>query len=90
MTGGAHRCLSASSDADVVDEPHAADVGRPEGQMKLSIERARTITDALEKRGIARDRLMYQGRGGEEPAASNDTETGRARNRRVEIIILED
>ncbi len=84
------KALSAIPGRTILVVGHAADVGRPEGQMKLSIERARTITDALEKRGIARDRLMYQGRGGEEPAASNDTETGRARNRRVEIIILED
>jgi outer membrane protein OmpA-like peptidoglycan-associated protein len=42
----------------------------------------------MEKRGLKSDRFIYQGLGGDEPVATNDTEEGRARNRRVEVIIL--
>ena len=82
--------LAAVPDRTLLVVGHTADIGRPEGQKKLSVDRARAVADALEKRGIPRDRLLYEGRGGTEPAAANSTEEGRARNRRVEIIILED
>lgn len=69
---------------------HTADIGRPEGQMNLSVARARAVVDALVTAGIRPARLLFEGRGGTEPRASNATEAGRARNRRVEIILLDD
>lgn len=69
---------------------HTADVGNPVGQKKLSIERAKTIVEALVRFGIPRDRFLYEGRGAEEPVAPNSDEAGQARNRRVEITILEE
>lgn len=69
---------------------HTADVGRPEGQMELSISRARAVVDALVTAGVRPARLLFEGRGGTEPRASNATEAGRAENRRVEIILLDD
>lgn len=69
---------------------HTADVGNPAGQKKLSLERANTIVEALARLGVPRDRFLYEGRGGKEPVAPNSDEAGRARNRRVEITILED
>lgn len=69
---------------------HTADVGTKESQFQLSIERAEAIAGELVKRGIPEDRLLYMGLGGTRPAASNDTEEGRAKNRRVEIVIMED
>lgn len=69
---------------------HSADVGRPTAQKKLSIERAKTITSEIQKRGIPPTRMMYVGMGAKEPLAPNTTEEGRKKNRRVEIIILED
>jgi outer membrane protein OmpA-like peptidoglycan-associated protein len=68
---------------------HTADVGKPEGQMQLSIERAKTIIDELVRRGMDPERFIYEGRGGTDPVAANDTEENRAKNRRVEIIVLE-
>ena len=68
---------------------HAAATGRPEGEMQLSIDRAQVIAEALERRGVPAERLIFEGRGSTEPVMSNDTEAGRARNRRVEIIIME-
>ncbi|MDR3139936.1 MAG: OmpA family protein [Treponema sp.] len=70
-------------------EGHTAAVGRPANEMDLSIQRAKRMVDELVSRGIPADRFMYKGWGGTKPLADNDSETGRARNRRVEITILE-
>ena len=69
---------------------HTADVGTSESQKDLSVRRARAVVDFLTAHGIRADRFLYEGRGGTEPVAPNDTEENKARNRRVEIFILED
>lgn len=66
---------------------HTASVGKPAGELNLSIERAETITQELIARGIAADHIESSGYGGTRPIASNETEVGRAQNRRVEIIL---
>lgn len=70
-------------------EGHTADVGYKAGEMKLSIERANAIADALAARGIPRDKFICKGSGGTKPVADNATPEGKAKNRRVEITILE-
>ncbi len=67
---------------------HTADVGNPKGQQRLSEDRALAVVEVLKSNGIPPDLLIYEGRGATEPVASNATEEGRARNRRVEITIL--
>ncbi len=69
---------------------HTADVGSKESQYVLSVRRAKTIVDYLVSQGIPARRFMYEGKGGTEPVAPNDTEENMAKNRRVEIIVLED
>ncbi len=69
---------------------HTADVGTAESQEALSVERARIIAEELARRGISRDAIDIEGRGGTEPVAANETEAGRSRNRRVEIYVLEE
>ena len=54
----------------------------------LSDARARTVANYLSLRGVAAARIRSQGFGETMPVASNDTEEGRARNRRVEIKIV--
>ncbi len=68
---------------------HTAAVGSAESQDKLSLDRALAIVTKLKTQGIPAPRLMYEGKGGREPVAPNDTEAGRAKNRRVEIIVLD-
>lgn len=53
----------------------------------LSRERAESVRNFLEDRGISGSRIEVIGRGSREPAASNDTAEGRAKNRRVEIFM---
>ena len=69
----------------ILVEGHTADVGKPVGQLNLSIERTRTVRDALINEGIEPSIFTYKAYGGTMPIASNDTEEGRAQNRRVYI-----
>jgi len=80
--------LNKVPEASVMVKGHTADVGSKESQYKLSVERAQTIIEEMVDRGLAPSRFVYQGIGGDEPVAPNDTEEGRAQNRRVEVIIL--
>jgi outer membrane protein OmpA-like peptidoglycan-associated protein len=83
------RVLLSLPDRNFLVVGHAADLGKPAGEKQLSLERARAISEALEKRGVPPGRLLYEGRGSSQPVAPNTSGEGRARNRRVEIIILE-
>ncbi|MEJ7808589.1 MAG: OmpA family protein [Telluria sp.] len=55
----------------------------------LSVDRAARTRDFLSQRGISPNRVNIDGRGEREPIASNDSDSGRARNRRVEIYVAE-
>lgn len=56
---------------------------------KLSTERAKFVTNYLEKKGIASSRLTYKGYGKRKPLVTNKTVYGRKRNQRVEVKILQ-
>lgn len=66
---------------------HTDAVGSDSFNKNLSRKRAVAVSDQLADAGISRQRLDTTGMGESEPAATNDTETGRAQNRRVEIAI---
>jgi outer membrane protein OmpA-like peptidoglycan-associated protein len=55
----------------------------------LSVDRAARTRDYLSMRGVSPNRVQIDGRGEREPIATNDTDSGRARNRRVEIYVSE-
>ena len=55
----------------------------------LPLDRANSARDYLVSRGVARERIMTDGRGSHEPIASNASEQGRAQHRRVEIFVAE-
>ena len=69
----------------ILVEGHTADVGKPVGQLNLSVERTRTVMNALIGQGIEESLFSYKGYGGTDPIAENDSEEGRAQNRRVYI-----
>ena len=54
----------------------------------LSEARATAVRDYLISKGVSRNRLMIVGHGPDLPVASNSTRTGKAQNRRVEIIVV--
>ena len=55
----------------------------------LSLDRAESVRDYLVGRGVTASRIVVDGRGASDPVASNDSESGRAMNRRVEIYLSE-
>lgn len=82
--------LSRYPDRDILVTGHTALAGTEEGRMRLSQERAAAVGEQLLELGVrSRDEMLYRGVGAQEPVASNDTEAGRRKNRRVEITILE-
>ncbi|MDR0707508.1 MAG: OmpA family protein [Treponema sp.] len=81
--------LMRTPDRTFMVEGHTAHTGQPVLEMDLSIKRAARMIEELVKRGIPADRFLYKGWGGTKPVDDNGTEVGRARNRRVEITILE-
>ncbi len=77
------------TDARLLVEGHTARVGEEGDEQELSEERARAVAQALSQRGIKIGRFICKGWGGRKPIDSNETAEGRARNRRVEITILD-
>lgn len=67
---------------------HTDNVGNKEDNQKLSEERAKFLVDKLVKYGIEESRLTWKGYGMDKPVASNDKESGRRRNRRIEFKIV--
>ncbi len=55
----------------------------------LSVDRANSTRNYLVARGVAANRVATDGRGSREPIADNNTNEGRAKNRRVEIYVAE-
>jgi uncharacterized repeat protein (TIGR01451 family) len=66
---------------------HTDDVGPSAANVRLSRERAEAVRAYLISKGIAAHRLHAVGRGPAEPVATNQTEAGRAANRRVEFLV---
>lgn len=69
-------------------EGHTDNVGRDATNTGLSLRRAEAVRTALVSRGVAADRLVASGAGAADPIATNGSEQGRARNRRIEIRTL--
>ena len=66
---------------------HADSTGADDYNMALSERRARSVAGFLVANGVMDQRIWTQGRGETQPIASNDTAEGRAKNRRVEILL---
>jgi outer membrane protein OmpA-like peptidoglycan-associated protein len=66
---------------------HADAMGSDAYNLALSERRASTVGAFLEARGVQHSRLALAGYGENSPIASNDTEEGRATNRRVEVML---
>lgn len=67
---------------------HTDNKGTQAINQPLSANRAKSVVDFLVKNGIAKDRLEWKGFGDNQPVASNETEDGRALNRRTEIEVI--
>ena len=66
---------------------HTDSTGGDDLNLKLSLDRARVVSDFLVARGVPKDRLKVQGFGKEYPNDTHDTLAGRGNNRRTELIL---
>jgi outer membrane protein OmpA-like peptidoglycan-associated protein len=67
---------------------HTDSVGTDAYNQTLSVQRAQSVANYLTGKGVMQQRMIVTGAGETRPIASNDTEAGRAANRRVEITIV--
>jgi outer membrane protein OmpA-like peptidoglycan-associated protein len=79
--------LAEAPATEVLVLGHTDSMGSELHNLQLSIRRAEAVSEYLRSRGIELARLHADGRGEAEPVADNGTEAGRAKNRRVEIIV---
>jgi len=66
---------------------HTDNIGNDAANLKLSAERAKSVYNYLIEKGIQTNRLTYQGFGKSMPVATNNTDEGRAKNRRTVFVI---
>lgn len=82
--------LNQYKERDIKITGHTAKAGTVQEQDKLSLERATVIADHFIKTNVRQPvQILIEGKGSREPIASNSNEIGRKKNRRVEILILE-
>ena len=67
---------------------HTDSIGGKENNRQLSEQRARSVLGFLSQRGVAATRVEAAGYGDSRPIVPNDTETNRAKNRRIEFRVL--
>ena len=87
VVGDIGRVIANTSGRRVSVEGHTDAVGTAAYNQRLSEARARAVASELSMQGVSRNRMSVTGYGKTRPIASNDTEAGRARNRRVEVVI---
>ena len=80
------KLLNSSPALKVYVVGHTDSVGSLESNLKLSSARADSVVKAITAKGIAASRLKSAGVGPYSPVASNDTDEGKAKNRRVELV----
>jgi outer membrane protein OmpA-like peptidoglycan-associated protein len=81
--------LAAHPEVRIEIAGHTDATGSAEVNTRLSLARARAVMMHLARAGIAPERMVAAGYGPDRPIASNGTPEGRARNRRVELSILD-
>lgn len=67
---------------------HTDNVGSDAGNLKLSLDRALSVKNFIVQQGVQESRITYKGFGETKPVDTNETESGKANNRRTEIQIL--
>jgi outer membrane protein OmpA-like peptidoglycan-associated protein len=93
LDGGAETIkivFAGNVDVKIEVQGHTDSKGSDEYNLNLSNRRANSVKDYLViNHGLTPDRLLARGYGESRPVASNDTDAGRAKNRRVEFVVIE-
>jgi outer membrane protein OmpA-like peptidoglycan-associated protein/tetratricopeptide (TPR) repeat protein len=79
--------LGSNPKLRVALQGHTDNVGSEQDNLLLSENRAKSIYDYLVTKGVSKARLSFKGYGASKPIASNDTEEGRAQNRRTVFVV---
>ncbi len=79
--------LEAYPEVSVSIRGHTDNVGSASSNYRFGLQRAQNVADYLASQGIAKSKMSVDSKGEEKPIASNDTEEGRAKNRRITISI---
>lgn len=94
LTPEARRTINEISDVirevphrDLAVEGHTDSVGSMRYNKDLSLRRAQSVARELQQHAVPSERMRIEGYGEGAPIATNNSEAGRARNRRVEVII---
>ncbi len=80
--------LNKEPDTEIMVIGHTDNVGSMNANQKVSEGRAKSVRDYAVSQGLKGGRIKTEGKNYSEPIASNDSESGRAENRRVEIVIV--
>ena len=80
--------LNKEPDTDILVLGHTDNVGTLAANQKVSEGRAKSVRDYAVSQGLAASRIKTEGKNYSEPIEDNDTDAGRAANRRVEIVIV--
>ncbi|WP_376696963.1 OmpA family protein [Wenzhouxiangella sp. EGI_FJ10305] len=84
------RLVEGEPDKQIRIEGHTDSTGSSSANMRISRLRAEAVRDALVEQGIDTDRIQAVGMGEDFPIASNESGEGRRKNRRVDVILLND
>jgi OmpA-OmpF porin, OOP family len=82
--------LKDKPERSVIIEGHTDNVGSDANNQLLSEHRASSVQNALLQRGVGTNQIQAMGKGEGVPIATNENETGRQQNRRVELIFSEE
>jgi outer membrane protein OmpA-like peptidoglycan-associated protein len=80
--------MNENPNMKVLISGYTDNVGKPADNLILSKGRAVSVVNYLLFKGVQKDRLSYKGFGETNPIATNDTEQGRALNRRTELSVV--
>lgn len=80
--------LNKYQDTNILIEGHTDATGSDEYNLELSRKRAQSVANEIAGNSVDPTRFTIMGYGESQPVASNDTDTGRAQNRRVELAIM--
>jgi outer membrane protein OmpA-like peptidoglycan-associated protein len=83
-----YNLMNESPLMEIQIDGHTDNVGSPASNLVLSEERAEAVKNYIIKKGIDKKRITAKGFGEENPINSNETESGKQKNRRVEFTIL--
>lgn len=80
--------LTFNSSIEIEIQGHTDNIGNDADNLRLSENRARAVFDYLVSKAVAKGRLSYKGYGETNPLVDNETEEGRAKNRRTCFVII--